>query len=458
MRDWYPLSFDSQGNTLRPEQELDGQPDSLLTTLRTQLDQPITDLWILSYGWNNSIEDGDAFYTSWVDLLRAEIDSEKRQGRISQDYQPLFVGIYWPSKILADTTSQPNVPPAPADPVARTNFINAYQPIFAPEGRQNDPGFARDFGTIYDFLSAHPVQKPDASALDPFVAILKKYQLQDPHADQPVMNNLADAPASTISQGITDAFSALSLQSTPVLDILLNFLRVFSFWTMKARAGTIGVNGLGPIINSIKAANSSVHIHLVGHSFGAKLVTAAVYAAGGVPPVVDSLILFQGAFSQFAFSRNVPHVPPSTSGFYTKVIEDGMVTNPLAIIYSTLDLANKDLYPLGMAPILDYGMILFDLFDPREYHKSSELRGAIGANGIQGVDDIMLAVTLPWTAVDRGVLDKIRCINLNRTPFVAPAANPNDNLTSKLIGAHNDYSEPEIFHGLFEVSLLNRNV
>ncbi len=456
MRDWYPLSFDSEGKALRLEQELDGQPDGILTTLQAQLDRPITDLWILSYGWNNSIADGDAFYKNWVSLLRTEIEAEKQQNRISQDYQPLFIGVYWPSKILADTTSRPNVPPVPADPVARTKFIDAYRPIFAPEVVHGDPTFARDFGMIYEFLSAHPVQKPDASALEPFVDTLKKYQPQDPHADQPVANNVVDAQAATISQGITDAFATGSLQNATALDGLLNFLRVFSFWTMKARAGTVGANGLGPIINSIKAANSSVHIHLVGHSFGAKLVTSAVYAAGGVPPVVDSLILFQGAFSQFAFSHNVPGIPSSATGFYTKVIEDGMVMNPLTVIYSTLDLANRNLYPLGMAPILDYDMILHDFKDPRLYHKSSELRGAIGANGIQGVDDIMLAVTLPWTNIDRSVLDKIHCINLNRTPFVVQTAN--NELPDPLLGVHNDYSESQIFHGILEASLLNRNV
>ena len=132
-----------------------------------------------------------------------------------------------------------------------------------------------------------------------------------------------------------------------------------------------------------------------------------------------------------------------------------MVVNPLAVIYSALDLANENLYPLGMAPILDSEKILFGMVmtpDPRFYHKSELLRGAIGANGVQGVDDIMLEVELPWTGIDRSVLDKIRFINLNRTVLVAKAA------VGGLLGVHNDYSEPAIFQSIIEVSQLNRNV
>jgi hypothetical protein len=483
MLDWYPLSFQSDGTMLDSDSDqLDG-PNGIIQALNDPTHSPLTDLWILSYGWNTSVPGGDDFYQKWTDLLRSEIEAEKQQNRLPLEYQPLFIGIYWPSIILADTTSRPVVPPAPAVPHVdiaasslaphilrpvlvphiaaapmanlgtRNDFIAAFHPIFAPEVQPGDATIAQDFGAVYDFLVAHSVQKPEPAALSAFANILKKYQPGDPHADHPVSDSVLDVNAAAISQGITNAFSSFSVSFPTALDGLLEFLRVFSFWTMKARAGVVGT-GLGPLINKMKEANSSLRIHLVGHSFGAKLLTSAVYSMAGPAPLVDSLLLFQGAFSQFAFSRHVPGLP-SAVGPYVNIIEGGLVANPVAVIYSQMDLANKNLYPLGMAPILDPGMILFDLENLDTYHQSSELRGAIGANGMQGVDDIMLPVTLPWQDSDSNVASNIRCINLNRTPILAQIA-AND-FVGHLIGAHSDVDEPQIFHGIVEVSRLNQN-
>ena len=64
MLNWYPLSFDSDGNALDPNQ-VDGS-DGIATALFGLPDQPVSDLWVLSYGWNTSIDDGDVFYDTWV--------------------------------------------------------------------------------------------------------------------------------------------------------------------------------------------------------------------------------------------------------------------------------------------------------------------------------------------------------------------------------------------------------
>ena len=46
---------------------------------------------------------------------------------------------------------------------------------------------------------------------------------------------------------------------------------------MKNRAGTVGRNGLGPLLGRLPAG---VRVHLVGHSFGARLVS---FALAGLP-------------------------------------------------------------------------------------------------------------------------------------------------------------------------------
>nr|HET6904387.1 hypothetical protein [Ktedonobacteraceae bacterium] len=442
MPDWYPLSFDSTGTPLFPDQ-IDG-PDGIASALTGQPDNPVTDLWILSYGWNTSVEGGDAFYKIWVDLLRSQI----QQSNPPNAY-PMFIGVYWPSEILADTNNKPNPAPATA---TRENFIQAYRPIFDPERKQDDAVFAQDFGGVYDFIAAPDLT--NQQQVSAFLATLKKYQQEDPHADQPVVDNVIDTGADALATMLTTGINTIFPKA--VGNGLLDFLRVFSFWTMKGRAGTVGANGLAPFIASFRASaaqnNPALRIHLMGHSFGAKLLTSAVFETASFPdapqPVVDTLILLQGAFSQFSFTSNIPQ-HQNLTGFYANVITQGMVTTPVTVIYSLKDLANAILYPIGMAPVLEQAVVAIPPVDLTQYYKSDEFRGSIGANGVQGFEDAqMFLAKLPWPGIDQNTLNTISCINVNRTPFFDPKLN------DPLIGIHNDYQEPDIFQAAVAISQL----
>ena len=89
-----------------------------------------------------------------------------------------------------------------------------------------------------------------------------------------------------------------------------NVLRVATYWEMKNRAGVVGTKGLGPLIGKLHSAAPGVKIHLLGHSFGARLVS---YTLAGLPAgltdqnsPVKTLFLLQGAFSHFAFADSLP--------------------------------------------------------------------------------------------------------------------------------------------------------
>ena len=456
---WYPLCFRSDGTLAFPNQ-IDEQ-GRILTALRDQPDGPVTDLWILSYGWNMSVQDGITFYNEWVPLLQSEIQKANLQ-----NYDPMFVGIFWPSEILPDTSGEsaqpaqstaasPALPPGLGD---RTHFIQAHRPIFDPEQKQDDAVYEQDFGRIYDFIASPDIQ--DQQQVHTFVDTLKKYQQQDLHAEQLEPENVIDMGASALAGVLPSALIPLQDAGKTVSDGLLEFLRVFSFWTMKGRAGTVGANGLAPFLQKVQQTQaqrkSPLRIHLMGHSFGAKLLTSAVYATADIPgvsqPVVITLILFQGAFSQFSFSRNIPG-RPGVAGFYTKIVEQGLVATPVTAIYSARDRANSLLYPVGMAPVLE--QFIFRDGDPPDdlsgYRISNDLRGAIGANGAQGFDMSQMGfVALPWSEeLDQSKLAAVRCINVNRSLVV-------NNMTDLLIGTHNDYTEPEIFQAALKVSLLKR--
>ena len=82
---------------------------------------------------------------------------------------------------------------------------------------------------------------------------------------------------------------------------------------MKKRAGVVGQVGLGPLVAQIRQLLPGLRIHLLGHSFGARLVS---YSLAGLPAgltgaasPVKSLTLIQGAFSHYTFARSLPFDP-----------------------------------------------------------------------------------------------------------------------------------------------------
>ncbi len=115
--------------------------------------------------------------------------------------------------------------------------------------------------------------------------------------------------------------------------------QALSFWVMKRRAGEVGERfgreRLAPLWRSLKHAP---RLHLVGHSFGAKLVTSMVL--GGARP--DSVTLLLAAFSAFAFAPQIPRY--RRPGFYHRVLAEQMVNGPIVVLRSDHDRALGTLY------------------------------------------------------------------------------------------------------------------
>src|SRR6201998_2306368 len=107
---------------------------------------------------------------------------------------------------------------------------------------------------------------------------------------------------------------------------------------MKNRAGVIGQTGLGPLLAGLKGPAGAPRIHLMGHSFGARLVA---YALAGLPASqtgsaspIKSLTLIQGAFSHFTFASSLMFDPSRAGG----LAGDGSrVDGPLLAAVSAAD-------------------------------------------------------------------------------------------------------------------------
>jgi pimeloyl-ACP methyl ester carboxylesterase len=142
-----------------------------------------------------------------------------------------------------------------------------------------------------------------------------------------------------------------------------------SYYLMKERAAEVGTGGLAPLVRSVKQIAPSAGVHFAGHSFGARLVTAAAMALGRGEgaPWVESMMLVQAAFSQFAFSPQ---------GLYRPVVAQRMVRGPIAITHTRHDKAVGLAYPVASMLKRQNASALGGPNDPY---------GGLGANGARGL-------------------------------------------------------------------------
>ncbi len=469
--EYFKLFFDDRGN-LQDATQQTAIIDALVSSPK-----PVTDLWIFAYGWNNDLKSGTQTYDNWIARMR------EAQQRLVKDpgYNPLFVGIYWPSKAWDDTIVKPIATPSvPTSREAATGggtgefelgddphpqsegisdsnkkdqnrFVADYRAVMDPEGIYGDD-YDRDFIRLYT-LMAQPQSLTDKEIRE-FVRILKKYETPDPHSDPLEKQNISSVSVEVVVNQLKEAGRYESFSGR---DVLQKLFGASSFWKMKGRAAIVGENGVYRFLVDVKKAlrqhQQQVRIHLLGHSFGAKLVTAAIYPATISQdierPFINTLVLLQGAFSQFSFSSAIP-VETGATGYYASVMERGVVANPIIVVYSRYDTANKGYYPLGMffaRPTRRYEQGEADEAEEM-YTPSKNLFGALGANGAQGLEEMhyrAIDMLSGERSYDLGNLTGITCLNVDGQQFINHGGPP--------AGAHNDINGYEIFHLALALSL-----
>jgi len=145
------------------------------------------------------------------------------------------------------------------------------------------------------------------------------------------------------------------------------FLNQLTYFEMKKRAGIVG-RRLGAEVLPGLALPGRARLHLVGHSFGARLVTAA---ASGLPRATPpySLCLLQGAFSHNAMAKVVREGLP---GAFADVV--GRPTGPIVMTHTHNDEACTLWYAIASRLSRDMATAIGD---------KDDAFGAMGANGAQ---------------------------------------------------------------------------
>ncbi|MET9446943.1 serine-threonine protein kinase [Streptomyces cinerochromogenes] len=411
---YWELTFDADGDVDGPER------DRLLAQVA---DHGVRDLIVFSHGWNNDRSGATALYRRFF----APIPGLVPNARLG------YVGVVWPSMRFSDEP----VPDFPKS-VAAVEAEAEPRPALDKDTRRALLEAFPGRTTVLDQLARMLDERPDgAEGLAEFgrlVRLLLDDGGQGPAADtdedgEPAV--FGGDPVAACEQ-FAEALAALDSSGAPQFGIpnpwdgAKELLRQATYYQMKRRAGTVGERGLGPLLGRLAQAAPGVRVHLVGHSFGGRLVA---FALRGLPRGVDtvkSVTLLQGAFSHYAFAARLPHAP-DRSGALRDL--QRRVDGPLVCCYSHFDAALGTFYPLASRLAGDdrscAGNEIAAVLGPRW--------GAMGHDGVQAVRG---TARLDLAAALDGRLPASGCVNVDAAAVVRRGGAPT--------GAHSDIVHPEL--------------
>ena len=164
---------------------------------------------------------------------------------------------------------------------------------------------------------------------------------------------------------------------------------------------------LNGMLASIRQLRPDLRVHLIGHSFGARVVTAAVDGPVAIGPA--SLALLQGAFSHNGFAAKFDG---KKDGFFRKVVAQSKVVGPILATHTVNDRAVGIAYALASRFSNDNAAALGD---------ENDVFGGIGRNGAIKLKpaEFVKAALLPATSPYQFTAGKVH--NLKADAFIGKA-------------------------------------
>ena len=444
----------------------EGQVTALLEGLATE--SP-TDLIAIAHGWNNDMDDARSLYDRFFAETRTLLDAGAVPGLAARRIAVL--GMLWPSKKFAEeeviaggaasfggggddqaaVLEQLDLLGAMLDDPT-TDAAIAEAKKLAVNLETSEPDRDRFVDLVRDLLSAESADPEDASA-----ALLARdgatapYQLPGKEVLQRLSNPLLPGPGAGPGTGLGAGAGSGSgfsggaaggignwgdLSAGPGVGGAAGFslggaigsitsgarklLNFATYYKMKDRAGTVGRKGVNDVLRRVREAQPELKLHLVGHSFGGRLVTAATAGPDGKPAIKpETLTLLQAAFSHngFAVDYEGDH-----DGYFRRVVADGMVAGPTLITCTVNDIAVGKLYPIASQIA---GQVAAALGD------KNDIYGGIGRNGAQKTPE----------AVDGSLLDTGSTYTFTPGKLF--------NLTADaFIGGHSDITKPQVAYAV----------
>ncbi len=349
-----------------------------------------TDLIVFAHGWNNDLADARKLYTKFLTQFGAYASSPAT-GR-----ERVFAAaaILWPSKKFTDKDLIPGGGAAALSSQEKAAIRARLKQLASDPARlgKPTPASATQQKKVEKAQALLKTIEFDPNAQEEFVRVVRSLLSEDAAHDddgtkdffklreRELIERLRVPVVVTAPVGTGGAagggFSALSVTAAGgatdmgdnVLAALRRFMNMTTYYRMKARAGTVGKEGVASVINKLRSKFPTVRLHLVGHSFGGRVVTAATDAVGAQHKI-DSLTLLQAAFSHNGFA---PKFDGKNNGFFRKIVTGKKVRGPTLVTCTKNDTAVGIAYPLASRLARQNAAALGDENDPY---------GGIGRNG-----------------------------------------------------------------------------
>lgn len=355
---YFEVEFDKKGRLVDP-----GQAEALVGFVEGG---GASDLLVVSHGWNNDIADARGLYKErLLPVLRGQVGNVPGlAGRTLA-----VMAIFWPSKKFAEKEQIPGGAAAfgGGGSVSEDDLRAQLEELRGGfEDEADDQALEAAKGMVRDLEASADARRrfvellrgellPKAAArADAESAAELPDELYDLDGDE-LLERLAASPeeAGTIDFGTGGAAGGIGGGFEEeeggaagfgeffggIKEGARNFLNLLTGYTMKNRAGLIGAGGVHDLLVRLREEKPALRLHLIGHSFGGRLLSAAASGPDGAPPLaVDSLALLQGAFSHFSFADQWE--PPTVSpGFFRRVVADPRVRGPMLVTHTKNDKA-----------------------------------------------------------------------------------------------------------------------
>lgn len=309
-------------------------------------DGATTDLVVLSHGWNNDHLTARLLYAALAASMRSVADRVPGLA----DRRIAFACVLWPSRKFVGFDGLEE----------RLDLLRE----LLPEQKL----------TIDAAADLVPALAARATARTAFAAALLSVAARGADDREDASAQLFTLPGATVMNRLAQPASGFADAAEHLLDYL-------SYYEMKARAGVVGERGLAPLLGTFPRPGP--RIHLVGHSFGGRLVTAAANARP--PGSLSTLTLLQAAFSHHAFAADWddgdadPH-----PGAFRGVLDRRVVTGPILVTHTVNDLAVGVAYEIASRIAGQTASVTGD-----------SRYGGIGANGARRTGEAVPAELLP---------------------------------------------------------------
>lgn len=350
---YYIIPFDEEGRCVGPQ------------TRRHLVEHAggFSDIFMFSHGWNNDWTVATQRYENFIEGF---MKMRQEQGiPVPDGYKPLLVGIFWPSAVLvSDDEGAPTI--AAGDPNAAMDAAVAADGAAVADIARNlrvedrerfyqlaqsdalDEAEALDLARILQPLYAGGQDELGVAAPEPSDLVAAWKASAATHAPE------GDAEEGGTVEGSGGDGANGDIQAAglfgKIRDLARNAIRGTTVWMMKDRAGVVGARGVSPLLVDLLAA-SNARVHLIGHSYGAKVMLSALSVPPALPRKVHSMLLLQPAVSHLCFAAEVPlnHNP----GGYRVAL--GRVERPILTTFSRNDVALTKAFHLAIVRPSDLG-------------------------------------------------------------------------------------------------------